>query len=231
VGGHPSQRGVALVILVVILAIVMVAFMLAASPTAGTATEQEQQTIHALNTAREALIAYAVSVPPRSPPPPAAPLAPESMRPGNLPCPDLDGDGIAEDPPCSLPSQRIGRLPVQTLGLQGLVDGHGESLWYALSGTFAQSTGNQCPAPGGLNCLNSETGGTITVRASNGTITNDGTTVPGAAIAVIFSPGPAIARQDGITQDRGSRPARSPESAATSSARRRAAIPSIIWMW
>ena len=187
-----TQSGVALIMLLVLLAIILVAFVVAGAPEAGTETEQEQQTIHALSIAREALIAYAVSVQPDS----------SAKRPGDLPCPDLDNDGNAETT-CSSPSSRIGRLPVETLELQDLVDGHGERLWYALSSTFDRSTVNQCPVPGGPNCLNSDTGGTITVRSPAGVIINDGTSVPGAAIAVIFSAGPTITRQDGVSQDRG----------------------------
>lgn len=197
-----KQRGAALIILVVILAIVLTAMMVAAEPGAGTTTEQEQQTIRALSIAREALIAYAVSVHPDS----------SAKRPGDLPCPDLDNDGDAETT-CSSPSQRIGRLPVETLELQDLVDGYGERLWYALSGTFDRSTVNQCPVPGEpttisppsySNCLNSETGGTITVRSPTGAMLNDGTSIPGAAIAVVFSAGPVLTRQGAASaQDRG----------------------------
>ena len=124
---------------------------------ASVGVERQHKTALALGAAHEALIAYAVAVKPDT----------YAKRPGDLPCPDLDNDGDAELT-CSSASQRIGRLPWKTLRLPDLRDGDGERLWYAVSTHFKRTTANQCPVPGGPNCLNSDTGGTLTVRDSSG---------------------------------------------------------------
>lgn len=102
----------------------------------------------------------------------------DATVPGRLPCPEdtakigtmLEGDALSS---CNTPASRIGRLPWRTLGLGKLVDGHGEPLWYALSNNFRA-------AP-----INSETIPQLSL---------DG--VANAAVAIIFSAGPALAGQD-----------------------------------
>jgi type II secretory pathway pseudopilin PulG len=186
------QQGAAIIALLALVGIVFSAILLTAMSGASTESEQDLQTARALSVAHRALIDYAVSVQPDT----------DVKRPGDLPCPDLDNDGDAE-PTCSAASERIGRLPVETLELYDLVDGHGERLWYALSGNFDRSTVNRCPTPGGPNCLNSETVGTLTVRDQAGNTIHDGTVLGSGAIAVVFSPGPPIVRQGASTpQDR-----------------------------
>ena len=92
--------------------------------------------------------------------------------PGQLPCPEdplsigtiQEGTALGS---CSLPA--VGRLPWRTLGLNDVRDGYGERLWYAISPGFRT-------AP-----INSDTPAQLTV---------DG--IPNSAVAIIFSPGPAI---------------------------------------
>jgi type II secretory pathway pseudopilin PulG len=197
-----NQQGVALIILLALLGIVAIAVLLTIVRGSAEAVEREKRTTEALAKAREALIAYAVSVQPDT----------SAKRPGDLPCPDLDNDGDTTLPEatCNTPTQRIGRLPWKKLGIGDLRDGNGERLWYALSTKFQRTTVNQCPAVGGAGCLNSEAPGTITVRDSRGNILHDGTTaanspsvVPTGAIAVVFSPGPVLTRLGaGAPQDR-----------------------------
>jgi len=190
--GLPAHaRGAALIVLLALIGLVVTAILISALA-GGATTDPDRQTERALAIAHQALIAYAVSVQPDT----------SAKRPGDLPCPDLDNDGDAETT-CSAPNQRIGRLPVETLEIEDLVDGYGERLWYALSGSFDRSTVNQCPQAGDPGCLNSETRGTITVRSPYGAILHDGTNLPSGAIAVIFSPGPPLARFGSSTpQDR-----------------------------
>ena len=59
--------------------------------------------------------------------------ATDANRPGSLPCPDRDGDGIADLFAGSNCPAYIGRLPWKTLDLPEFRDGYGETLWYALS--------------------------------------------------------------------------------------------------
>jgi type II secretory pathway pseudopilin PulG len=186
----PAQSGTAVVVLLAILSMIIIGVLLSVASSSSLDIARQKQTAQALAQAKEALMAYAVAVSSDS-------LA---TRPGDLPCPDLNNDGHAELT-CSSASKRIGRLPFKTLGLPDLRDADGERLWYALSTNFQRSTFNQCPTPGGTKCLNSETGGTITVRDATGLIIHDGTTLasdpnvaPTGAIAVVLSPGAVIKR-------------------------------------
>jgi hypothetical protein len=169
---------------------------------AGRQNKRQQDTALALAKAREALLGYAAGVD----------LAAGASRPGDLPCPDTDNDGIAETgcgnaAGTTGQANRLGRLPWRTLGLEDLRDGDGERLWYAVSNNFKNNTRTICTAPGNAGCLNSDARGTITVRQRDGTIIHDGSNpdpfVPSGAIAVIIAPGGIIERQGaGVPQDR-----------------------------
>lgn len=123
---RPRQQGLAL--LVAMLLLVFVGLSLFVSKlTAGVAdATRREKTSEALNEARQALVAYAVTYPDRF----------LGQGPGRLPCPDADGDGNA-DAPCG--PNAIGRLPWVTLGTADLVDANGERLWYAVSDNFRAS--------------------------------------------------------------------------------------------
>ena len=120
-------------------------------------------------------------------------------RPGDLPCPDLDGDGETEITHCGKANgtdparPRLGWLPWKTLGLPELRDGSGERLWYAVATTFK----NNLRAPP----INSDTRGTISVRNALGNLIHDGHTGSGV-VAVIIAPGAALVRTDGLAQVR-----------------------------
>jgi len=187
------QRGSTAIALLVAVVIALSVLLISVNSAARAGVERQRKTALALGTAHEALIAYAVSVKPDT----------YAKRPGDLPCPDLDNDGDAELT-CSSASQRIGRLPWKTLRLPDLRDGDGERLWYALSTHFKRTTVNQCPVAGGPNCLNSDTGGTLTVRDSSGAVVHDGTSAFSGAIAVVIAPGPILTRLgETKPQDRG----------------------------
>jgi len=86
--------------------------------------------------------------------------------------------------------------------LPDLRDGNGDRLWYALSNNFKNNFRTSCEAPGDSGCLNSDTLGTITLRSNDGTVINNANTGSGV-VAVVFSPGTPITREDGVVQDRG----------------------------
>jgi hypothetical protein len=186
--------------LLALVSAVLVGLLLTVASGSSIETERGKRTAMALAKAKEGLIAYAVAVQPDT----------DAKRPGELPCPDLNNDGQAELL-CFNNSQRLGRLPWKTLGLSDLRDADGERLWYALSTNFQRRNFNQCDTPGGATCLNSETPGTITVRDASGMVIHDGTTLannpaaaPSGAIAVVFAPGPNLARIGAASaQDRG----------------------------
>jgi type II secretory pathway pseudopilin PulG len=186
--GSLSRRaiygGASLLVLIVfaILGLIL-ARLLAGYITADDSGERDKVSLQAIAQAKAGLIAYAVAVQPDT----------YAKRPGEMPCPDLDNDGDAEIT-CFQANQRIGRLPWKTLKLPDLRDGHGERLWYALSGTFQRKTFNQCPTSGGPACLNSDTHGTITLRNSIGSVVLDGSGIDGGAIAVLMAAGPVTTR-------------------------------------
>jgi hypothetical protein len=204
-----TQAGQALLILLALLTVIMVA----ASVTAARGTQQSTsfraaQTQAALKAAKQALANYAAGV--------ALTCSSSGcVRPGELPCPDLMNNGLANAAGCANPAQRVGRLPWKTLGLPDLRDGSGERLWYAVSSSFVNNprTGyavssnvvtdpsTACITPNASGCLNSNSSGTITVRDQLGTVVNNGTQ-PSAAVAVVMSPGSTLTRLDGTAQDR-----------------------------
>lgn len=188
-----TQRGAALIL--IMLLIVMGAAAILTSVLSSTALQinRDKITAEALAQAKEALIAYAVTVQISSS------HAANQPRPGELPCPDKHTPGSAlegtSSTPCS--GNALGRLPWKTLGLPDLRDSSGERLWYAVSVNFKNN-----PRAG---TLNSDTPGTITVFSPNGNILYNGDTSIGTgAVAVVIAPGDVLLRQDGLQQDRSS---------------------------
>jgi hypothetical protein len=194
---HNKQGGAVLLIMMIILVLGASAMLLNALNSTSPRTARELETTKALAQAKEALIAYATTVD-----------LPSTKRPGDLPCPDTNNDGAAESS-CGSASgsnqaQRLGHLPWKTLGLPELRDGSGELLWYAVSNNFKNNT--RTPL------LNSDTTGTITVRASDGSLMNDGSSTSGA-VAIIIAPGEVLQRTDKSTpQDRSLAGINSPEN-------------------
>jgi hypothetical protein len=139
-------------------------------------SKKNAKTDRALALAREALLGRALS---------------DDLRPGSLPCPDVDDDGqltLSVDYGGGGTCTRyIGRLPWKTLGLPELRDGDGEHLWYALSPAFMDATGN---------AVNTDSIGSITAYSS--CPTNPCATASALstrAVAVVFSPGAPIGTQ------------------------------------
>jgi hypothetical protein len=154
------------------------------------ATAQNKREDHdqaVLRQARDALVAYA---------------ALRDTRPGALPCPDLDDNGIAGGnhpvhgnnselfpggihggTNCATFGRRVGRLPWRTLGLPDLRDSSGERIWYAVSDNFRNV---------GANAINSDTRGQLTVN---------GLAPQNEVIAIVFAPGATLSI-GGLAQDR-----------------------------
>jgi hypothetical protein len=143
--------------------------------TAQTKHDDHDQAV--LRQARDALIAYAARRP---------------TRPGGLPCPDLNDNGVmggnhptngawnvaeAFGNACDVPQNRTGRLPWATLELPDLRDSTGERLWYAMSNNFRNIAANP---------INSDTRGQLTIT---------GLAPQNEVIAIVFAPGAALAGQ------------------------------------
>ena len=129
------QRGVTLIALMTVLVLGIAWFTVGAlGKAAPTAAERDVRTAAALQSAKQALLAY------------VAQRAAESSEnyPGRMPCPEhpawpgtADEGQAAPQPPLNVCTQ-IGRLPWKTLGIDQLRDADGEPLWYAVAtGTWA----------------------------------------------------------------------------------------------
>lgn len=142
------------------------------------------KTMTALAKAEQALLAYAQQ------PLGTTPCELNCPRPGDLPCPDRNNDGIAETS-CSN-SARLGRLPWKTLGLGDLRDGSGERLWYAVSERYKNNPR--------LRPLNLDTQGSWSVMANSGPTWD--ANVGNGVVAVVIAPMQPLLRQDGWQQRR-----------------------------
>ena len=168
-----KQRGAALMVMLVILVLGATAILVSSLSSIGLRIERDKITADALAQAKDALIGRGIV---------------DISSPGSLPCPDTNDDGSAEStvgqPNGNCPSY-IGRLPWKTLGLPDLRDGSGEPLWYALSPNFRDYVT--------LNPINSNSKGTLLVYHADGLSLQTETGYN--AVAVIFSPGSALASQ------------------------------------
>ena len=152
-------RGFALIAILAVLGIVAVSLMVTALNSGALKNEQDRKTTYVLAQAKQALVGRAAA---------------DANRPGSLPCPDTDNDGIVTvgvDVIGNACASYIGRLPWKTLGLPDLRDSDGERLWYALSPNFRDATGV---------AINSGTIGTLYVT---------GSVTANNAAAVVFAPG------------------------------------------
>ncbi len=171
-----TQRGAALIIMLVIMVIGFTALLVNSFSFADLNNQRQTKTAAALAQAKEALISYAIS---------SENTGSASARPGNFPCPDTDAPGTTGygDENTSCAAGAIGRLPWRTLGLPELVDGEGEPLWYAISGNFRKIMG----------IINSDTLGTLLVYDRDGStlLTPSGS----EAVAIVFAPGGIVGNQ------------------------------------
>ena len=182
-----KQKGLALLILVVVIALAFVTYTITELSITEVKVEQIKNTQTALQKAKNALIAYAVNYPKNHAP----------RGPGYFLCPDTDNDGDGETS-CNGPST-VGRLPWRTLNIGDIRDSSNERLWYAVSQNFDYTAS---PLTGVLprKVINTATRGNITVRDSSSVI-YDGTTIDGV-VAVIIAPGAALTRNDNVAQNR-----------------------------
>jgi hypothetical protein len=155
------------------------------------ANKQADNTARTLARVKDALIGWSASRTPT--------VANPNARPGELPCPDTDNNGYAENDDnndgvdeASCAAGAIGRVPWRTLGIPEPKDSAGETLWYAISGNFRiyrNAAPNIYTSP-----ITSDTLGTITVHQDS-----TANTITSQAIAVIFAPGAAVGTQDRST--------------------------------
>jgi len=135
---HHAQTGLILPALLIVLLFGALAFAVTRyQQTMSIQTRQHLVTVRQLAKARTVLQDFAQSFH----------LTHPNQTVGYLPCPDLDNDG-SSDPPCGGAGElAIGRFPYRTLGVLPMRDGHGECLWYVVSGQFKDNP----KAPGPFN--------------------------------------------------------------------------------
>ncbi|HXU94759.1 MAG TPA: hypothetical protein VFP33_13995 [Gallionella sp.] len=179
--GPARQRGVALMVMLVILVLGLAATLVGSLNSASLRNEREAKTAAALAQARDALIGYAITY---------GDTHPGQVH-GYLPCPNQSGgtagatEGIAAVSCGAKNISQLGRLPWRTLNLPPLRDGNGECLWYAVSGTYKNNTAT--------DLMNWDTNGQLQVYESDGTTLQ--TPADNQAVAVIFAPGAAQSGQ------------------------------------
>lgn len=149
------QQGAALILLLLLVSVGALAVFVSGLNRAAVQLERDRVTHEALAQAKQALIGRALT---------------DDNRPGSLPCPDSNDDGVAES---ACPTLLIGRFPWKTLKAGDLRDGAGERLWYELSANYRDQISSEP--------LNTNTSGTL-----------DG----GGVAAKIYAPGSVSGAQD-----------------------------------
>lgn len=187
------QRGQAFILIAILLGLGLLAVAVGATTSASNSIANRQVKDVELELARvkDALIGWSASRTPTGGNP--------NARPGDLPCPDTDNNGYAENDDnndgvdeASCAAGAIGRVPWKTLGIPEPKDSAGETLWYAVSGNFRvyrSAAPNVYTTP-----ITSDTLGTLTVHQDS-----TATTLTNQAVAVIFAPGPTVGTQDRST--------------------------------
>jgi hypothetical protein len=194
-----KNRGAALLILLLAAALAFGAVLAASLAAINPEIERQKRTFEALAQAKQALIAWALMQGDENP---ATKKdgdgleVPTYYRPGSLPCPDRNyfgkaGSGNASGSCSGGGGTSIGRLPWKSLGMDRLRDGHGETLWYAVSDNFRHHVLNRA-------AINSDARGSLLLYAADGV-----TLLTGAGeelAAVVFAPGPPLPGQDRVEQ-------------------------------
>lgn len=142
------QRGVALWMILIIVAMVGGYAFYRSANSQFTRTGQDTKLALVLAQAKEAVIAYAVM---------------DETRPGRLLCPDLLGDGISPLLAGAECNAYIGGLPWKTLDVRDFQDDYGTPLKLAVYNLFG----------GRDRAINSDTATAMQVIAADGSINND----------------------------------------------------------
>lgn len=206
-----KSRGAALIIMLFVVVLASTAIFVSLLAKTNPEIERQKKTMAALAQAKQALIAWSVTrgdMQPATTTETVVETAADGTqstvvntkytyyRPGSLPCPNLDSEKPGSDAgSCSVESGKsLRRLPWRSLGLEELVDGYSEPLWYVVSDNFRRANT--------LNnyAINNETRGSLLLYASDGVtlLTPSGEELA----AIIFAPGPPLPSNT----DRGTKP-------------------------
>ncbi|MGH8657794.1 MAG: hypothetical protein ACREV4_04745 [Gammaproteobacteria bacterium] len=163
ISSREKQAGAALlVILLLLISASSFLFVKNLNRGIGFRGEDAMATASALAEAKAALIGRALT---------------DNNRPGSLPCPDTNNDGVPEIFVGSNCPSYAGRFPWRTLQPGDLRDADGERLWYGLTSTLRDNTSAQP--------INSATPGQLLVDGAIGDV-----------VAVLIAPGTPFAGQN-----------------------------------
>jgi|CXWL01.1.fsa_nt_gi hypothetical protein len=169
--GPKRERGAALLALLAVIMLGASWFLVSQlnSESGAAAAARKTRNAEVLNRAKQALIGYVAAQAAKS----------GENNPGSLPCPESPGNfdsptgqGLVGTNCGSLYTQKVGRFPWKTLGMEQLRDASGESLWYVTSRNWGVDIGAR----------------TIINSGTDGQLTLDGVPV----VALIIAPGAAF---------------------------------------
>jgi len=177
------QKGIALLVFVVIIAIAAIAYFLSGVSVFEARHLQTVSTSKALSQAKDALLAYAAT---------RADISVPSPQPGEygfLPCPETFKNGTEGNsaPSCSGTGiNALGWLPWKSLGLPPLKDESGTCLLYAVSASYKKNPS--------YDMLNEDTNGMFQIVDEAGVVVT-GNNAEDRVVAVIFAAGNALPGQ------------------------------------
>ncbi|MCW5627062.1 MAG: hypothetical protein KIT73_20260, partial [Burkholderiales bacterium] len=184
--GTRRQSGAAVLIILILAGVLGVVFFVNTMSLVPGNRDRDAATRLALQQAKEALIGYAVTYMDTH----------INDVPGYLPCPESTGP-LDPTPPnregaeagnCGAKGlNAIGRLPWYSLDIPPPRDGHGECLWYAVSGTFKA---NVKP-----DVLNWDSVGRFHIQIPNGPTPPNVADDVDRVVAVVIAPGPPLLNQ------------------------------------
>ncbi len=119
----PAQksRGIALLVMLAFILVVFTGMAISRLSSSSAEQKSRERTTQALSHAREAIMAAA--------------LVPNP--PGILPCPDGNGDGLADILFANVCPNRRGLVPYKTLGIDQPLDGTGAPIWYVVAPEYS----------------------------------------------------------------------------------------------
>ena len=186
-----NQQGLALLVLIVIIMLAFASYSLSGLSVHQVKAEQVKKTRIALNKAKQALIAYAVTYGDLD----GADAGFNADFPGEygfLPCPDVSSappiaEGGSHNPCGTANFNTLGLFPWASLETGTLNSAAGDCLWYGVSGEYK--------AANPTAMLNEDTNGAMRALDSNGNVTQ-GVTPEDRVVAVIINPSSPLTGQN-----------------------------------
>ena len=196
------QKGIALLLFVMAVALAAATYFVTTLSTANVREAGVDTTARALQQAKQALIAYAVTYGDIDDDANGSADFPGEY--GFLPCPDYNAglsEGFEDNGNCGARNiSKLGFLPWRTLGLPALKDESGSCLLYAVSGDYKN---DEAPGPSGpykASMLNEDSNGMFQVVDQTGTVLQ-GANPDERIVAIVIAPaGPLAGQNRSVTQ-------------------------------